>query len=420
MTTTDTTPTATVTSSQGSSQERFEQLQQRLAPVFEQIAAEAAQREADRQVDRRGVDALVDAGYTTARVPVEFGGSGLSFEQFSALLVELGAADSNLAQALRAHVLHLEGVLVSPASPQRDTWLQRIGGGVVVGNAITEVGNAVGTLGTTLRRDGEGVLRLNGTKFYSTGTLYADWIMVSAVDDDGEEVTVTVPVDAPGVQLLDDWDGFGQRLSASGTTVFEDVAVDPENVSDRKPDNGASVVGGQAVAQWVHLGTLAGIGQAVVRDAAGYVGGRSRSFSHGVGELPREDPQVLQVVGEISAGAFGARAAFDAVLPLLAGLLQREAAGDRVGIEIPEDELNLAYVRVYQAQQVIAKSVSRIATEWFEVGGASAVSGGRGLDRHWRNARVLANHNPLIYRARILGDWEVNAVPPSRHYRVGG
>ena len=422
--TTTTHPTSDTTTTagpcHGSGAERFARLRERLTPVFERIAAGAATREADRHLDRDAVRALVDAGYTAARVPVEFGGSGLDFVQASALLVDLGAADSNLAQALRAHLLHLEGVLTSPASPQRDRWLRRIGEGAVVGNAITEVGNAVGTSGTRLTRDAAGTLRLNGTKFYSTGSLYADWIMVSAVDEAGEEIAVTVRADAPGVRLLDDWDGFGQQLTASGTTAFEDVAVDPEEVSQRPLDNGASVVGGQAIAQWVHLGTLAGIGQAVVRDAVQYVRSRTRSFSHGAGELPREDPQVLQVVGEVSAGAFGARAAFDAVLPLLAGLLDREAAGERVGVELPEAELNEVYVRVYQAQQVIAQQVLEIASAWFEVGGASAVSGTRRLDRHWRNARVLANHNPLIYRARILGDWEVNAVPPSRHYRVGG
>ena len=36
----------------------------------------------------------------------------------------------------------------------------------------------------------------------------------------------------------------------------------------------------------------------------------------------------------------------------------------------------------------------------------------RGLDRHWRNARTLASHNPRVYKARILGDWLINGKDP--------
>ncbi|MGB8210247.1 MAG: LLM class flavin-dependent oxidoreductase [Mycobacterium sp.] len=34
------------------------------------------------------------------------------------------------------------------------------------------------------------------------------------------------------------------------------------------------------------------------------------------------------------------------------------------------------------------------------------------LDRHWRNARTLASHNPRVYKARILGDWLINGKDP--------
>lgn len=65
-------------------------------------------------------------------------------------------------------------------------------------------------------------------------------------------------------------------------------------------------------------------------------------------------------------------------------------------------------------------ALERAATRLFEVGGASATLRTRGLDRHGRNARVLVSHNPLIYRARLLGDRAVNGTPLGRHYRLGG
>lgn len=67
-----------------------------------------------------------------------------------------------------------------------------------------------------------------------------------------------------------------------------------------------------------------------------------------------------------------------------------------------------------------ARDALDAATRLFEVGGASATLRTRGLGRHGRNARVLASHNPLIYRARLLGDRAVNGTPLERHYRLGG
>ncbi|MBK0297325.1 acyl-CoA dehydrogenase, partial [Bacillus sp. S34] len=72
--------------------------------------------------------------------------------------------------------------------------------------------------------------------------------------------TFAVPVDAPGVTSVDDWDGFGQRLSAAGTSVFEGVPVDPAVVSAYK-DAPLSHI--QAFYQLYLLAVLAGIGQAV-------------------------------------------------------------------------------------------------------------------------------------------------------------
>jgi alkylation response protein AidB-like acyl-CoA dehydrogenase len=394
---------------------RLAALRERLAPVFRSIAESAAEREAGRIIDRDAVRRLAEAGFTALRVPVEYGGSGLDFAEAADLIVELAAADSNLVQALRAHLINQENVLGHPDPAFRDRWLRRIGSGAVVGNAVTEINNAVGEGTTTLVRDAEGTWRLNGTKYYSTGTLYADWIIVAAADAHGEEIAATVSAEAPGVTRLDDWDGFGQQLTASGTTVFENTPVDPQEVYSQGLDDGTRVATGQASWQFLHLAALTGIAQAIVRDAGDYVRGRRRSFSHGNAELPRDDAQVLQVIGEVSSAAFAARAAFDSAVSALGSVLEREAAGEA----LPEEAVNALYIRVYQAQQVIAKNVLAAATQLFEVGGASAVGQSRRLDRHWRNARVLASHNPLVYRSRIIGDWEVNGTPPSRSYRIG-
>ena len=50
--------------------------------------------------------------------------------------------------------------------------------------------------------------------------------------DEGRSAVAFVPCDAPGVEIIDDWTGFGQRLTGSGTTVLDDVAVNAFQVLD--------------------------------------------------------------------------------------------------------------------------------------------------------------------------------------------
>ena len=71
-----------------------------------------------------------------------------------------------------------------------------------------------------------------------------------------------------------------------------------------------------------------------------------------------------------------------------------------------------AEVAVTQAQLVIIGAAVRATTRLFDALGASGVSEELGLDRHWRNARTLASHNPVVYKARILGDLFINGKDP--------
>src|SRR5699024_10192048 len=158
-----------------------------------------------------------------------------------------------------------------------------------------------------------------------------------------------------------------------------------------------------------------GIALAVRRDGTESARWRTPTVSHGAADVVRHDPQVLQPLGELSAHVQGIETIFRAIPPLLV----EHFAADARDQPLPEADIDALYAPVYQAQQIIAPLTLEIVTKIFEVGGASATSQSRALDRHWRNARVLASHNPLIYRARILGDYLVNGNSPERKYTVG-
>src|SRR5690606_6375506 len=102
----------------------------------------------------------------------------------------------------------------------------KLADGAIFGGAWSEAGGASFFDMRTALTEDAGRFELNGKKFYSTGSLFADWISVLAKGPDADDVSlVLIEADAPGVSLVDDWDGFGQRLTGSGTTVFDRVEV---------------------------------------------------------------------------------------------------------------------------------------------------------------------------------------------------
>ncbi len=364
--------------------------------VYATIASGAVERERSRTLAHPEVALLWERRFGAQRLPVELGGSGASVRDLFTQLIDLATADSNITQALRVHFSFVEDQLIA----RNERLIAAIADGILVGNAITEPGaGAIDSYRTVLTRTGD-EWRLNGEKFYSTGSLYADHILVAA-NRDGERVSVLVPATREGVKRIDDWRGFGQRLTASGTTVFTDVVVHDDEILG--PGYGAAgPTYATAYLQLFQLAGLAGIAQRATDDLIDWVSKRERTFTHSVADRQRDDPLVQEIVGRLSATAFSARSSVLAVADLLDELLAND----------PEDAEAITRVELAagQAQAAIAAQVLAATNELFEVGGASIVAEELALDRHWRNARTLAVHNPINQKLRSIGDYLLNGA----------
>jgi alkylation response protein AidB-like acyl-CoA dehydrogenase len=353
-----------------------------------ELRKDAAARESGRVLLHDQVAHLQRLGFGALRIPVAGGGGGASLEELFGLLVDLAAADSNLAHAYRGHIAFVETLLDDPVAYA--VWLPRILAGEFVGNAQSER-QETGTLSTRLTREGEHFY-LDGTKYYTTGSIYADWIHLAALDGD-ERVALTVST-AVGVTSVDDWDGFGQPLTGSGTTVFERTPVDPSLIVRSDPDDAGQWHKLGSIFQLALLAVIAGIAEAALHDTVEYVRPRRRTAGFGGETSPRDDPLVQAVVGELSSAAYAARSLV-------------------IGAARTIDGSQDALLDVYRVQQVVPPLVLTAVTRLFEVGGASAVSRASALDRHWRNVRTVASHNPLAQRARGLGQFELNGDLPA-------
>lgn len=375
------------------------ELQRRAVQVIADIGAGAAERERTRQLPYQQVRQVADAGLLTFRVPKSYGGPGATVVDTFRFIIDLASVDANIAQSLRPTFNFVERLLAAESEAERQEWFPKVVAGDIFGNAGWETGGRNAEVRARLVQDGEH-FRANGTKSYSTGALFADWVGTVALDEAGEPVSFTVPRGREGLELVDDWDGIGQRLTASGTTHLRNMLVYRNEVRRRKGQRRRSA--GASIAQLYLAAVLAGIAEDALRDAVAFARDHARPIVHSHADRSVDDLYVQQAVGEISARAFAARAA----------VLSAAASVDRALDSGGAEALTSAAVDVAQAQLFAAEAALRSGELAFEVGGASATLREHNLDRHWRNARTVANHNPRAHKARVVGAYRLTGAEP--------
>jgi alkylation response protein AidB-like acyl-CoA dehydrogenase len=377
------------------------------AALLERIAEGAAERERHRIAPHEIIGWLKEAGVGRLRIPVEDGGAGLSVPELFAALIDLAEADSSVPHILRTHFWFVEQHLQASNDPAFRDRLALAVEGNLVGNGFSEQSRKpVGLyFDTAFTVEGDGY-RLNGTKFYSTGSIYSDYTQIWAAAPGGRIAGAVIPVDREGVSILDDWDGFGQRLTGTGTTQLDNVRVEAGEFFDLgEPDPAEPTPGYQgAFLQLFLQAVTAGVLRSVRNDAVALLRRRARNYSHaGSPQGPAQDRQVLQVVGEISADVFAA----EAIVLRAAEAIQ--AAADSVVDGVPAAEAaDAAQLAAAQAKVAIDRFSYATAAKLFDVGGTSATQAVNNLDRHWRNVRTISTHNPTFLKASAVGDHLVN------------
>lgn len=376
----------------------------RLAALLARVGEGVLERERANERPFGIIDLIRSERLGALRVPASDGGGGASLRELFATVIALAAADVNVAHILRGHFAHVEERLrLSGAVRQRAIELAL--SGAIVGNASTELGSdAAGGFvwQTRLTPDGD-AYRLNGRKFFTTGTLYADYAEVLASDPDDASVIALVPTDRAGVTVLDDWDGFGQRATGTGTAIFEDVAVAADEVLLwAPPESGAErppLYHSGAFFQLYVTALEVGVLRALRDDAVAHVHQRTRSFTWAPSPSPPDDPLLQREIGEIAAAAYAGEATVLAAADALAAAYDADVSGTDPNLDLAHE----ASLQAANAKVVVDALAQKAASQIFDVGGASVVRAAHLLDRHWRNIRTLASHNPTSYKAQAIG-----------------
>lgn len=376
-----------------------------LAAVF---AVNASERDRRRLLPWDELDLRSESGLGAITVPREYGGADVSYATLAEVFVNLCAADPALGQIPQNHFGVL-GVLREVGTPaQKERLYGEVLAGQRLGNAGPERRSAAAATvlqGSTRLYTTPAGLRLDGRRFYSTGALFAHRVPARATDDDGRAVQVWVPREAPGLTVIDDWSSFGQRTTASGTVVFDQVPVDPQDVlpiwqlADRPGLFGPT-------SQLIQAAIDQGIAQAAVADALVFVRERARPWVDSGLEHATDDPYIIADVGRLQIDLHAAHEVL-----LEAGHTLDAIAAQPLGA----DASARASVAVAEAKVLTTRIALEASEKLFELAGSASTRAGHNLDRHWRNARAHTLHDPVRWKLHLLGNYHLNQVLPARH-----
>jgi SfnB family sulfur acquisition oxidoreductase len=318
----------------------------------------------------------------------------------------LAIGDPNVAQIPHSHFVYVNALRHRGTRAQQSFFFEEALAGKRFGNAQSEIGTKHGRdYRTTLRQAEEDLWVLDGEKGYSTGALFADWIPVLAhLGEDGPMHVAWVDRRADGVSVVDDWDGMGQRTTASGTVKLQHVSVHTSRITPfHLTFEGPQTYG--AFAQLMHAAIDAGIARAALDEAATFVTTKSRPYPDAGVERAADDPLVVHAFGQMELEVRAAEALLNE-----AGLAVERADRDLTAETAGEASLAVAAARASSTRASV-----EVGSRLFEVAGTRSALASLNLDRHWRNARTHTLHDPASWKVQHLGRYAVDGTLPPNH-----
>jgi alkylation response protein AidB-like acyl-CoA dehydrogenase len=377
------------------------------------IRALASDHELQQQVPYRHAEILSRSGITTIAVPKHLGGLGASVPVLVEAVRIISTADGGVGQLLQIHNVMLRGVFEWPASAVRDRLIADILDGKRFGHAGAETGGKTKfDHKTSAVRNADGKWVVNGTKFYTTGSHLAEWISSGARTDEGN-IGFLVNRNTPGVRLVDDWDGFGQQHSVSGSVIFEDLVLDDEWVTRRKesapqpdPDASAPVRTGLTWPQILHAAIDTGIARGALDAAVEYLKNHAHVWVDAEVDHPTEEPLIIKRIGDYAIAIRVAESLLRDAAELFEVYRHTENNSHL------QDELILA---VASARAQSDQASITISSDIFSLLGASASYNKFNLNRFFGDARVHTTHDPVRWRLHHVGNYYLNGVSPNEY-----
>jgi SfnB family sulfur acquisition oxidoreductase len=372
-----------------------------------EFAIEAPERGREQRLPVEELDRFSGSGLWAITVPKAYGGADVSIATLAEVVAIISAVDPSLGRLPQNHFAALDVVRVTASEEQKRLWFGRVLQGYRLSNAFSEAdGKHVGAVETKLR-PATGAYVVNGEKLYATGALFADFIYIGASDEKGNIFLAIVPRGSPGLTMVDNWSSFGQRTTASGNVLIDNVRVGPEAVipaylGAERPSSNASI------SQIIQAAVDAGIARGAIDETIAFVRRHARPWIDSGTEHGCEDVFTIAQIGDLEVKLHAAEAMLARAGRAIDGILND-----------PSDEaVSEVAVRVAEAK-VLSTEIAILATnKRHELGGTRSTLGEFSFDPHWRNARAHTLHDPVRWKYFQVGNHLLNGIgPPRRAWR---
>ncbi|MCW2249020.1 SfnB family sulfur acquisition oxidoreductase [Azospirillum fermentarium] len=368
------------------------------------VAPGASARDRDRILPIEQLNAFSQSGLWSINVPKAFGGPEVSYATLTRVVQILSAADPALAQISQNHLGVLAAIrTVSDEAQQRLLFGEALKG-IRFGNAFSEFGTKRAVDFATRFTDAGDHVIVTGRKFYSTGALLAHLVPIVAVDDEGRAWYAIADRNAPGLTVIDDWSGFGQRTTASGTVILDNVKVPKTHLVPGYKGYDKPTADG-AIFQIIQVSVDIGIAEAAIRDTVEFVRTRTRPWVDSNLDRASDDPYTIQAVGRLNLRLHAAEA-----LQEKAGLAVDAAVAAPTAESVAKAQIAVAEAKILSTEIAIEAT-----NTLFELAGTRSTLAENNFDRHWRNARVHTLHDPVRWKYAIVGNYALNGVNPPLH-----
>lgn len=368
------------------------------------LAKDVSKRDHERLLPLEEIQTYSNSGLWGITIPKKFGGAEVSYKTLVEVVKIISSVDSSIGQIAQNHWAFLEHIRLDGSEEQQSFFFNQVLQGKRFGNAFSEKNSkTVADLNTKIEFEKDHAI-INGEKFFATGSLLAHWVPVVAINSEGLPYAALIPQNTLGLDITNDWSGFGQRNTVSGSVTLKNVKVDLKYILPIYKAFERPTAAG-AISQIIQSAIDAGIARGAIDETILYVKQHTRPWIDSGLNTAAEDPYTIANIGELKIKLRAAEAVLD---------LAAEAIDLTLNHPI-EDTVAEATLITAESKVLTTEIALLAANKLFELAGTRSTLSELNLDRYWRNARTHTLHDPVRWKLNLVGNYYLNGVVLPRH-----
>ncbi len=369
--------------------------------LAEQFATTAAERDKQGGNPKFERDLIRQSGLLGLSIPTQYGGQGAQWKTIFQTIQTIAQVDSSLAHVYGFHHLLIATVQLFSQPEQYGKWFEKTAQeNLFWGNTLNPLDRR-----TTAVKVSEHEYIFHGDKSFCSGSIDSDVLLCSGYNDDGKLLIGVIPTARDGVSFLGDWNNMGQRQTDSGSSHFEQVKIqEDELLLNPGPLSTPYSSLRPLVAQLIFVHMFLGVAEGAFETAKQTVQSQ-KAWSKSLAENAVNDPFTQKHFAEFYVQLESVRLLANKAVETL------QKAWD-IGEDLTAEQRGEVSIAIATAKIAATNTSLYITQNIFQVMGARATTAKLNLDRFWRNVRTQTLHDPIDYKYQEVGEWVLTGKVP--------